>query len=134
MVSGEGMCEHRTFRRKAVRYWERRRIVYNLALVLPACLGFAFTDTMNWVGDAHTMHYPYIVTWFILSAVGANICYSFAYALEFFFGNDDPASAWIRFGRTFAFTGGIVFAMLLALIGGYNIAQLHWNYGLGHGR
>jgi hypothetical protein len=80
------------------------------------------------------MHYPYILTWLALSAVGANICYSFAYALEFFFGNDNPASAWLRFGRTSAFIGGVLFAMLLALIGGYNIAQLHWNYGIGRGR
>jgi hypothetical protein len=61
--------------------------------------------------------------------VGANICYSFAYAVEFLFGSDDPASHWLRFGRTTTFAGGVLFAMLLALIGGYNIAQMHWYYG-----
>lgn len=127
------MHDHQAFRRPAVRYWERRRIVYNLALVLPAWLGFAFTDTINWVGDAHKIYYPYIPIWFALSAVGANICYSFVYALEYFFGSDDPASSWLRFGRTAALIGGILLAMAFALIGGYNIAQLHWSYGIGHG-
>lgn|SRR5690242_10234498 len=128
------MRDYQAFRRTAVRYWERRRIVYNVTLVLPAWLGFAFTDTINFVGDPHRIHYSLLATWFALSAVGANVCYSFAYALEFFFGNDDPASSWLRFGRTSAFIGGNLFAMLFALIGGYNIAQLHWNYGIGHGR
>src|SRR6476646_10713003 len=94
--AAEMMCDHQAFRRTAVRYWERRRIVYNLALVFPACLSFAFADTMNWMGDPHTIHYRYVLMWFALSAVGANICYSFAYALEFFFGSDDPTSSWLR--------------------------------------
>jgi hypothetical protein len=127
------MREHRAFRRTAVRYWERRRIIYNLALVLPACLGFAFADTLNWAGDPHTIHKSYLITWFALSAVGANFCYSFAYAMEFFFGGDDPASSWLRFERNDVFIGGILFGMLLALVGGYNIAQLHWNYEIVHG-
>jgi len=108
--------------------------VYNVALVLPGWFGFAFTDTINWVGDPHTIHRFYVLAWFALSAVGANICYSFAYGLEFLFGSDDPTSYWLRFGRTSAFVAGILFAMLLALVGGYNIAQLHWDYGIGHGR
>jgi hypothetical protein len=49
------------------------------------------------------------------------------------FGSDDPACSWVTRGRTITFVGGIAFAMLLALVGGYNIAQLHWNYGIRHG-
>jgi hypothetical protein len=124
------MRDSKAFRRTAVRYWERRRIVYNLALVLPACVGFAFTDTINWAGDPHEIHYHYILSWFGLSALGANVCYSFAYALEFLFGSDDPASHWLRFGRRAALVAGVLLGMLLSLVGGYNIAQLHWNYGV----
>lgn len=126
------MRDFSAFRQAAVRYWERRRIIYNFALVLPALFGFAFTDTFNHVGDPHPIHSSYILLWFALCAIGANICYSFAYGLEFLFGSDDPTSRWLRFGRATAFVGGIMFAMLLALIGGYNIAQLHWNYGIKH--
>jgi hypothetical protein len=115
-----------------VNYWERRRIIYNVALVLPALLGFAFTDNLNWAGHAHRIHYAYLLLLFALSAFGANVCYSFAYGLEFLFGSDEPGSPWLRFGRKMAFGGGLLFAMLLALIGGYNIAQMHWNYGINH--
>lgn len=114
------------FRRAALRYWESRRVIYNLALVPPALVSWGFTDTINWVGDPHETHYAYLLLLFGLSALGANICYSFAYGLEFIFGNDDPASRWHRFGRTSVFVAGILFAMLVALFGGWNIAQLDY--------
>lgn len=126
------MRDFRAFRQATFRYWERRRIIYNLALVLPALFGFGFTDNLNHVGDPHPIHFSCIIPWFVLSALGANICYSFAYGLEFVFGSDDPMSRWLRFGRASAFVSGTLFAMLLSLTGGYNIAQLHWNYGIRH--
>jgi hypothetical protein len=126
------MHDYHTFRHTAIRYWERRRIIYNLALLLPAWFGYGFTDNLNWVGDTHETHYSYILPWFALCAVGANVCYSFAYALEFLFGNDDPTSRWMRYGRTTAFVGGVLFAMLLALIGGWNIAIMAWFHGVKH--
>jgi hypothetical protein len=88
------MRDYQVFRHTAIRYWERRRIFYNLAILLPAGFGFAFTDTINWVGDPHKIHYSFILPWFAMSAIGANICYSFAYALEFLFGSDDPRLWW----------------------------------------
>lgn len=128
------MRDYHVFRLTAIRYWERRRIIYNLALLLPAWLGFGFTDTLNWVGDPHETHYSYILPWFALSAFGANICYSFAYALEFLFGSDGPTSRWACYGRTATFVGGVLFAMLLALVGGRNIAEMAWYHGTKHGR
>jgi hypothetical protein len=38
--------------------------------------------------------------------------------VEFLFGSDDPKSTWSRSGRTTLFVTGILFAMVLALIGG----------------
>ena len=78
--------------------------------------------------------YSYIVPLFVLSAIGANICYSFAYALEFLFGSNDPTSGWMRYGRTTAFVSGLVFAIFLALIGGHNIAQMEWHHGIKRGQ
>ena len=124
------MRDFHAFRRSAVRYWERRRIIYNAALVLPALVGYGLTDTLNWVGDPHRTHYGYIIPLFLVSAVGANVCYSFSYALEFLFGSDDPTSRWLRSGRTTAFVCGVLFAMLLALVGGRNIAMMEWSYGI----
>ena len=126
------MQDFHAFRKTAVRYWERRRIIYNVALVLPALVGYGFTDTLNWVADPHKTHYAFIVPMFLVSALGANICYSFSYALEFLFGSDNPISRWQRYGRTTAFVGGVLFGMLLALIGGRNIADMEWSYGFKH--
>ena len=72
--------------------------------------------------------YSYIVPLFVLSAIGANICYSFAYALEFLFGSNDPTSGWMRYGRTTAFVSGLVFTMFLAL------AQMEWHHGIKRGQ
>jgi hypothetical protein len=124
------MRDYHASRHTAICYWERRRIIYNIALLLPAWFGYGFTDFLNWAGDPHQTHYSYILPWIALSALGANICYSFAYALEFLFGSDDPTSRWMRYGRTTAFVGGVLFAMLLALIGGRNIAMMEWHYGI----
>jgi hypothetical protein len=126
------MRDYHAFRHTAIRYWERRRIIYNLALLLPAWLSYGLMDTLNYVGDPHRTHYSFILPLFALSAVGANICYTFAYALEFLLGSDEPTSRWMRYGRTTAFVGGVLFAMLLALIGGWNIAQMEWHYGVKH--
>jgi hypothetical protein len=126
------MRDYQAYRHAAVRYWERRRIVYNLALLPPAWLAYGFVDNLNWVGDPHEAQYSYILPLFALSALGANVCYSFAYALEFLFGRDEPNSAWMCYGRTTAFVGGVLFAMLLALIGGRNIAEMEWHHGFKH--
>ncbi len=128
----EPMRDFRSFRRTAIRYWERRRIIYNLALVPPAFFSYGFTDNLNWVGDPHITHYSYILPLFALSAVGANICYTFSYALEFIFGSDNPASRWMTTGRTMVFIAGVLFAMVLAFIGGWNIAELEWYHGFKH--
>jgi hypothetical protein len=126
------MRDYQTFRKSAIRYWERRRIFYNLALVPPAYVGFFFTDTLNWVGDPHETHYSYVLPWFAVCGFAANICYTIAYALEFLLGNDDPMSGWLRFNRSAAFVGGTLFSMFLALMGGYNIAQMEWHYAIKH--
>jgi Mn2+/Fe2+ NRAMP family transporter len=124
------MLAYHAFRKAAIRYWERRRIIYNLALVPAAFLGYAIADTFNWIGDAHKTHYGFVVFWLAMSAFGANICYSFAYALEFIFGGDRLTSRWLRFGRTSVFVAGVLLAMLLAFIGGRNIAKMEYYEGI----
>ena len=127
------MRDYNAFKSSAVRYWERRRIVYNIALVPPAALAYLLTAGIMYVGDPHTSYLFLVSLLFLLSALGANVCYSFAYALEFLFGSDDPGSRWLRFGRCSFFVGGILFGMGLAFIGGRNIAVMEFNYGL-HGK
>lgn len=122
------MGDWTTFRGKAIRYWESRRFIYNLLLIPPALLAFVVTDVMNYVGDSqpHLVLYRFLIFWFALSAIGANICYSFAYVLEFLCGSDDPTSRWLRFGRTTAFAGGVLLSIVLAFVGGRNIAMMEF--------
>ena len=126
------MQDFRAFKYSAVRYWERRRLIYNAALASPALLGYMLTAAIAYAGDPHPTLYRFMLVWFSLSAIGANICYSFAYALEFLFGSDEPNSRWLRFGRTTAFVGGLLFAMALALFGGRNIAMMEFYENLKH--
>ena len=122
------MLDCHAFRKAAIRYWERRRVIYNLALVPPAFFGYMFSAAVAQGNDPIESHTAYVLGRFALSIVGANICYTFAYALEFLFGSDDPTSRWLRFGRTALFVTGILFGMLLALIGGQQIAILEWHH------
>ena len=51
------MRDYSVFKQTAIRYWERRRIIYNLVLLLPAWFAYSFTDNLNWAGDPHKTHY-----------------------------------------------------------------------------
>lgn len=125
------MRDFPTYQKAARKYWERRRIAYNLALVLPAMLGYGISGATHWHGDPHEKQYPYLLILVLLHALGANVCYSFVYALEFIFGTDDPDSRWTRFFRKRVFAAGVVFAMMLALAGGRQIADMEW-YAIVH--
>lgn len=124
------MRDYLSFRRTAIRYWELRRIVYNLALIPPSLLAYLFTTGLLWAGDEPDFHYKFTMIQFGLCAFGANICYSFAYVLEFWFGTVEPDSRWLRFGRVTVFVVGLLFAMILALIGGRNIAEMEFHHQL----
>lgn len=116
------MHDFPAFKRSVIRYWEKRRLLYNAALVLPTILGYAIGTGIDGLDTNISVTLPAL----LLGILGANICYSFAYTLEFFYGSDDPTSTWVLSGRTSALIGGILFAMFLAFLGGINLAQLEW--------
>ncbi len=122
------MRDYTAFKKTAIRYWERRRMFYNLALALASGPSYMLTAGVVRVGDNYGWHPYKVLVLFCLSAIGANICYSFAYALEFLFGSDAPGSRWSRSGRTLAFVGGVLLSVILALAGGRNIALLEFSY------
>lgn len=122
------MRDFPVFRKATIRYWERRRIYYNLALVLPALFGYGiFAGFSAGVGDPRHFGSGIVCGLFLLATVGANICYSFGYALEFLFGSDDPNSSWIGIWRPLLIVVGTLFAMTLAVIGGRNIALIEYS-------
>jgi hypothetical protein len=123
------MRDYVSIRKTAIRYWERRRIFYNLALILPALFGyFLFAGVSAGVGDRRHLGTGAVLALFIVSAVGANACYSLGYALEFLFGSDAPDSRWLRLWRPLLIVLGTLFSMLLALVGGRNIAVMEYSF------
>ena len=121
------MRDYAAYKKSAIRYWEWRRIFYNLALVLPSAIAYGVGGAIYRRGESYNLHPYYVAFLFALSAAGANICYSFAYALEFVLGSDEPSSRWQQFGRTAAFAAGVLLAMGLAFFGGLNIAAMEFH-------
>jgi hypothetical protein len=92
----------------AIRYWELRRIPYNLTLLL--LCGW-------WV--VHTWpHFEPALTWFnfgrmIVLAVIANVCYSSAYFVDLTMQASSYAALWRRW-RWILWLLGTLFALLVA--------------------
>ena len=112
----------------AIKYWERRRLIYNLVLIPPTLLGYLGASVLSAaVGDRPYFGIAMLGLLLGLSAIAANICYSFCYALEFLFSDDKPGSGWLEYGRTLAFVSGTLFAVMLAAVGGHNIAIMQYS-------
>lgn len=122
------MSDFQTYRSAAIRYWERRRIVYNLALTPPALLGYAATSAFGVASSQPRFGVGGLVVWFVVAAIIANVLYSLAYATEFWFGSADLASRWQRFVRPALLVSGILLGMLLALKGGREIAGMRYGW------
>ena len=116
-----------SFRASAIWYWEKRRIFYNLALLLPSLVGYiSWSELPAAVNDLRHLATFQVIGLFALSAVAANVCYTFVYALEVLFSGDKLSSRWLRYGRRVAFVSGTLFAMLLAFVGGRKIAMMEY--------
>ena len=111
----------------AVAYWEGRRIAYNLLLIPPALLGYLPLASLSGaVEDRARFGIFGTIVLFLTCAGLANVCFSFAYALEFFLLYEaDPGPRPKRL-RTFAFVLGSAFACMLSFSGGRNIAVLQY--------
>lgn len=102
-------------KQQAIRYWERRRWVF-LALLIPPTVFYylATCELPAAIGDRRAMSKSEILIGFFCAFIGANICYSFAYAVEFFFFGSPRYSAYVARGRTMWFVLGCAFGMILA--------------------
>jgi hypothetical protein len=116
------------FRRTTFQYWEKRRLWYNFFLLFPAFLGYFPAIVSGAVGDPNFLGTAGILGLWLLCFIGANICFTFIYALEFMFAAQKPSGAWFTGGRALCFVLGTLFAMVLAFISARNIA-LWENYG-----
>jgi hypothetical protein len=78
------MNDFRTFRKSSVRYWERRRIFLQFDAHPPAFAGYSIATTVNFVGNPAQPYFAYVLAQLAISALRANICFSFPYSLEAF--------------------------------------------------
>lgn len=104
-------------KRKAVAYWEKRRVVYNLLLVPPSWMAWEASSELTYHIDDQTpasLGDPQVILALVFLFVAANICYSFVYVLEFFFHTEGPKRFWPAPGRTIFLVLGCILGMCLA--------------------
>lgn len=92
----------------AVRYWEKRRIVYNLALAL-LCVAWV---VVTWPHFRSAFRMDVVPKILALAAI-ANLCYCAAYLIDIPVQHSGAAAAWRR-RRWVLWVGGTVFALLVA--------------------
>lgn len=92
----------------AVRYWERRRVLYNLVLLAIVAIWLVST----WPHFQPALHLGSLLPMFVL-AVAANVCYSTAYLVDVVMQYSFFQTAWLRW-RWSVWLGGMLIATLLA--------------------
>ena len=96
----------------AIRYWERRRITYNIVLAGVTIMVFA-------VGWAEGQADPYLLFAMmpsvIVLAVLANVAYCAAYAADIMVQYSEFRAPWLRY-RWILFVIGLLFAAMLAYL------------------
>jgi hypothetical protein len=100
-------------KRDAVAYWEKRRIVYNFLLVPASLLAWEFSSELTYSIDEGTparLTDPPVLFALVILCIGANLCYTFVYALEFLFLAESPSRFWPKPGR-------MIFLILGCLLG-----------------
>lgn len=106
-------------KRKAIAYWEKRRIVYNVLLMPASVLAWQISKEFTCQIDDQTparLTDPAVMLALVVLCISANICYSFVYVLEFFFLADEPRKFWPAPGRTVFFVVGCLIGMWLASV------------------
>jgi hypothetical protein len=115
-----------TERRLAIRYWERKRLWHNAALVVPTLMGFSLSGLANLtMSDYPSRVGPGgILFALILMIVAANLVFCLAYAFEFLCASRSRPLKQLRLARPVVFVVGLLLAAVLAFIGGSNLAYL----------
>ena len=91
----------------AIRYWEPRRLIYNvvLAAVVLACFG------LNYPASKPTISLDFVLLLFLL-AVLANVAYCAAYMVDIFASASGYREQWWRL-RWIIFAVGLLFAAII---------------------
>ena len=98
----------RDYATQAIRYWEPRRLFYNIFLVMVVVATFWLNLPSS--KSAVTLD---SMLWFFLLAVLANVAYCAAYIVDIFVQTSAFRDQWQQF-RWLLFTLGVAFAAVLA--------------------
>ena len=104
------------YKNSAIRYWEKRRLIYNVILVVPALVGWSISASLTLAIDdqqSPSLLDPLVILNLIFLIIGANICYSFVYSLEFLFYSESSQS-WSSRGRLIILILGCLISIPLA--------------------
>ncbi|MGJ8657922.1 MAG: hypothetical protein ACSHX6_15850 [Akkermansiaceae bacterium] len=127
MTDKQHKLDFTDYRKEAIRYWERKRIIWNLILVLPALFGYlAASEIAVGIGDPSEFGFLYVMACFFFAAMGANICYTFAYVAEFWIVGRDYEFEYRSNGRLKLFVLGCCLGIGLAFLGGRSIALIQY--------
>ena len=113
-ISKSPDCEGRSIRQTAkesLRYWERRRILYNLVLCL-VCLPITLQDFGDLIDDSALRVFGTLLVIGFFAFV-ANVCYSAIYVPDLIFQWTPLAQVWQRL-RWIPFIAGTLLACGLA--------------------
>ena len=91
----------------AIRYWEPRRLIYNLAMIIVLLIPFGLNGKFHQLIDSVTL-----TTLFILGFI-ANILYFCAYIPDLALRYSDLSESWQSRGRSIIFVAGLIFALVL---------------------
>ena len=106
-LSGHGSDSFRGLFSSSARFWEPRRILYNLILFAVCVIWLA----ASWPHFRPALHLPYLFPMAAL-ALFANLCYSAAYLVDIPLLSSDFRSTWLS-RRWILWLVGTLFALLL---------------------
>jgi hypothetical protein len=122
------MTDFKAWKKGVIRYWEKRRVAFNLILLGPTFLGYVLPASVSaGVGDQPHLTSAFVLFLLFLCAAGANVWFSLVYALEFFLGSMDEKSQWMKWGRDFVFMAGMLVSILTAFACARNIAIIEYS-------
>ena len=111
----------------ALRYWEPRRIVYNLVLALTTLMT-AWADLGS---ETFSFTVPAAIILFLLAAV-ANVLYSIAYPVDVFIQASEFREVWLKFRWLLFFCGlaiGMAAACLVTLAYSFSRVPMEGGFG-----
>ena len=116
MEAGKSNFDCKSAKQQAIRYWERRRWVF-LAFLVPPTVFFYLgaSELPAGISDRRMMSDFEIFVAFLFAFFGANICYSFAYVVEFFYLGSPRYSGYVKRGRSLWFALGCALGIFLAV-------------------